>query len=93
MMNTPEALPLPCFSFLLWDAGSMTEDWGRLRTGCQLPDQMPRGPGEEEQGEGGLRESRRGLLTLGWSLKPRTRASMGQEGGFCLTPLSLSWAF
>lgn len=28
----------------------MTEDWGRLRRGCKVPDQMLRGPGEEGQG-------------------------------------------
>lgn len=46
-----------------------------------MPDQMPRRPGEEEQGAGGLRGSWRVLPTLGWSLKARTRVSMGQEGG------------
>lgn len=59
-----------------------------------MPDQMPRGSGEEEeQGEGGLGEDWRRLPSLGWSLKARTRASMGQEGRFYLTPLSPSWAF
>lgn len=58
-----------------------------------MPCQMPTEPGEAEQGEEGLGESGRELATLGWSLKAKTRASMGWEGGFLSDPLSQSWPF